>query len=123
MGISLLKVSSACAGAIQPVSVTVKCACDAAPPAPPNPNPRSYEVLEAHRVGRALVVRVRYHGCTTFEGVKVLLYTDVSLEELLAPQHIDPHFSEDRRLPSPVARFEPSQSGWELALAVAKGIA
>ncbi len=66
-------------------------------------------------IGRFLIVQLRYPACTTFEGVKILVYENVSLSELLAQKKIDPHFSEEQAYKSPIARFVPLAKGWKMA--------
>jgi len=53
---------------------------------------------------------IKYHNCTNYEGTKVLVY-DVDYENLLRQKEFDPHFSESRKLYSPIARFEPNEEG------------
>jgi hypothetical protein len=85
------------------------------PPAAPNPDPAVWEVVEARQIGRTLIVSVRYPGCTNYEGVKLLVYENVTLEQLKAQKLIDPHFSDDPKFVSPIARFVPTPRGWRMA--------
>ena len=48
-----------------------------------------------------------------------MVYENCSIDKLLKQKLIDPHFSENKKMFSPVARFEPTTKGWELALTVA----
>ena len=36
-----------------------------------NPNPDNYKIVRASEVGSALVVEIKYHDCTNYEGNKV----------------------------------------------------
>src|ERR1051326_3031036 len=72
----------------------------------PNPNPSNYEVLESQEVGRYLVLKVKYPDCINYEGVKIMVYSGVELEDLEVRGVIDPHFSENKKQLSPIARFE-----------------
>jgi len=86
----------------------------------PNPDPKNFNVLMERSVGRFLVLYVRYPQCTNYEGNKILVFKDVTLGELKAQGLIDPHFSQDEVIHSPIARFEPTKRGWEWALAFAQ---
>jgi len=88
-------------------------------PPPPNPNPSKYKILKKKIVGKFLVVEIAYDGCTNYEGKKILVFKDVSYQKLMEQQSIDPHFSENKDLISPIARFEPTKRGWKLAISFA----
>ena len=85
------------------------------PPRYPNPDPSRYDILRSEQVGRFLLVMLRYHGCTNYEGVKVSVYCDCTIEQLRAQKSIDPHFAENKQYHSPIARFEPTERGWNMA--------
>lgn len=76
------------------------------------PDPRRFDIEYAHIMGPYAVLVVRYPDATTFEGRKVLVYRD-SLQNLKARKELDPHFSEDST--GPIARFEPTTLGKEMA--------
>lgn len=80
---------------------------------PPNPNPTNFTIHAARNIGRFLVVQIQYPDCTNYEGVKILVYENVSIEELNRRTHIDPHFRPGPG--TPIARFEPTERGWERA--------
>lgn len=77
-------------------------------PLSPNPDPKRFVVQDHIERGGHLLVWVKYEGCTTFKGQKVLLFQDTTLKELQSWTEIDPHFVPDSRL---LARFHPSH-GW-----------
>lgn len=81
----------------------------------PNPNPANYQIICHKQIGRFLIVEIEYPDCTNYEGKKVLLYENVSFNDLLSQKLIDPHFSENKNYHSPVARFEPTIKGWNMA--------
>lgn len=85
------------------------------PPLLPNPDPTRYDILRSEQVGKYLIVMLRYHGCTNYEGVKVSVYRDCTLKQLRAQKRIDPHFAESKKFHSPIARFVPTEDGWEMA--------
>lgn len=94
--------------------------CIATPPAFPNPNPANFKILQVTEGKHSLVVEVLYPDCTNYEGRKILLYTDVTLVQLVNQKTIDPHFSDNAEFHSPVARFEPTKRGWQMAMWLSK---
>jgi len=78
------------------------------------PDFSAYSVLQAVRIGKCSVVRVRYHNAKNYEGIKILVYKGE------APAKLDPHFCESHQ--SPIARFEPTKNGWNMALAFAESV-
>jgi hypothetical protein len=84
-------------------------------PKPPEPNAKKFEVLEAKSVNGWTVAVIHYPGCTTYEGKKCLVFACppgvVKRQELL-----DPHFLEREDRLSPIARFEPTERGIDLAI-------
>ena len=93
------------------------------PIANPNPDPSNYEIIETFQEDNILVVKIRYPNCTTYEGLKILVYFDVTLEQLKQQKLIDPHFSENKNFASPIARFEPTERGWFMAKGFARVLA
>lgn len=87
-------------------------------PQPPMPDPKNYKILKYLEYYNHLLVAVKYPDCTNYEGVKILIYKDTTIDILRAQGSIDPHFSENSILKSPIARFEPSKAGWDLAVSV-----
>lgn len=88
----------------------------------PNPDPYNFEVQDAEQVGAWLVLKVKYPDCTNFEGVKVLVFSDTTALDLLRQgKFLDPHFFENQsKVRSPVARFVPTQAGWDMAVRFAR---
>lgn len=82
----------------------------------PNPKPDKYQVLEVVEDGKYLLMKLKYDGCTTYEGTKVLLFENVKLIDLMNQKLIDPHFSDDRMYKYPMARFVPTKDGWNAGL-------
>ena len=83
----------------------------------PNPNPARFVILRTEQVGRSVVAEVRYPDCINYEGRKVLVYADMDASALRSRTTIDPHFAQ---YGGPLARFEPTQRGWDLAVEVAR---
>lgn len=86
----------------------------------PNPNPDNYTVIKYEHIGKHLVVMIKYHDCTNYEGKKILLYKDTNITKLKGQGSIDPHFTNNSRMISPVARFEPTTYGWDMAIKLAQ---
>jgi len=81
-----------------------------------NPNPDNYKIVRASEVGSSLVVEIKYHDCTNYEGKKVLVFENLTLLDLVNQKSIDPHFfPSGSKYKSPIARFEPTERGWEWA--------
>lgn len=86
-----------------------------APRAAGNPNPHRFTVFRFECVGKAVVAEVIYPDCTNYEGRKILVFASATtFSRLISKGVMDPHFTKDRS--SPVARFEPTERGWGLAL-------
>jgi len=79
-----------------------------------NPNPRKFKILESGFNERFTILKVKYEGCTNYEGVKILVYKGHILKELTNAAELDPHFCENHL--SPIARFAPTEEGLTLAL-------
>ena len=82
---------------------------------PPNPNPSKFKILRENLIGGFLVVEIAYEGCTNYEGKKILVFKDATYQQLIEQNSIDPHFSENEKFISPIARFEPTERGWQWA--------
>lgn len=82
----------------------------------PNPNPKNCQITFTYTLGRYLVIKVHYPDCTNYEGNKVLVYKDVTLTQLKQQGSIDPHFSDNPKFHSPIARFVPNDEGLGLAI-------
>lgn len=86
----------------------------------PNPNPEQFEILRTHVEGNYMVVELRYIGCTNYEGRKILLFDSETLESIESAKRLDPHFCDSPHCISPIARFLPTDSGWQMAVTNAK---
>lgn len=87
---------------------------------PGNPDPTNYKVVQAKEVGKHLVLKIKYPDCTNYEGEKILVFKDLQLIDLINQKVIDPHFFEDKKLKSPIARFVPTDEGWKMAVKFAE---
>lgn len=84
-----------------------------------NPNPNNCKILTHSTHGSYLVATIKYPDCANYEGLKVLLFKDITFEELSKQKGIDPHFSKNNKF-SPIARFEPTERGLEMCLLLVK---
>lgn len=90
----------------------------------PNPDPENFVILRDKQVGKFLILEVQYPGCINYEGIKILLLENVTLESLKAHQKVlDPHFSNSGSIHHPIARFEPTKRGWAMAESMAEMMA
>jgi hypothetical protein len=87
------------------------------------------EVVDMHRVGPHVVLKVQYPTCKkcSYEGLKVMVYLNVTEAQVIRWRVFDPHFQDPatakqspREAPSPAARFPASKEGWDDALAYAR---
>jgi len=82
---------------------------------PPVPNPANFNITIIDEVGSHVVAWINYPDCTNFEGNKILVFENISQEQVLNAEKIDPHFYQDDSM-SPIARFEPTEKGWHRAM-------
>lgn len=85
----------------------------------PDPNPSNYKILEHYKVNMFLIVLIQYNDVDNYEGKKLLIYENISINDLLLQGKIDPHFCESSSMFSPIARFEPTDRGLEWAYSFA----
>lgn len=83
--------------------------------ATPNPDPTNFQIIRSVQFTDWLVVEILFPDCTNYEGRKILMYEDTSIEELIEQKVVDPHFCDNQQFNSPVARFEPTNVGWAMA--------
>ena len=88
----------------------------------PSPLLKNYKILHYVEINNNLVIFINYKDVSNYEGNKILVYKNCNLIQLTEQGLIDPHFAEDKTLFSPIARFEPTEYGWGLALFTANKI-
>lgn len=77
----------------------------------------NYKIIESEYFNdKYLLIKIVYPDCNNYEGIKILLFENCTLQDLLQQRLIDPHFSDNKSLHSPIARFEPILKGWFIAL-------
>jgi hypothetical protein len=89
------------------------------------PDASNYTIVDVHRDGPNLVLKVVYPNCRkcSYEGHKVLVFLNVTEAQALRWRTIDPHFRDPKaarsptEAPGPVARFPASVEGWKDAIA------
>lgn len=82
-----------------------------------NPNPTKFRVLREKRINNFIILKLNYPDCSNYEGNKILLFKDCSLLDIVNQKEgIDPHFSDNKELISPIARFKPDDEGWSMAV-------
>lgn len=105
-------------GLFRPISSSSE--ASSTPTAPGNPNPQRFEILRVAKENAFLIVEVRYQDCTNYEGRKIILFHGTMTEEKLRRLgSLDPHFMDNPSVVSPIARFEPSSKGWDMAIKLA----
>lgn len=117
MGIGICKVSKSSYDSIKERNnITIQIVKDTPKPTVDrNPNPLHYLIIDHIHVGNSLVLKLQYWDATNYEGVKILVYRNTKLVDLLKQKSIDPHFSQSKKFKSPFARFEPTKEGWKMA--------
>lgn len=85
----------------------------------PNPDPHNFVIRGIEVVKGFPIIYVNYPDCTNYEGNKILVYDrGFPINDLIKSKRLDPHFYTEQD--SPIARFEPTQRGWEMAISFAK---
>jgi len=83
------------------------------------PNPKNYKIVYLHKIKNFLIVKINYPNCTNYEGNKILVFKNVSIEQINEQGFIDPHFCDGDHI-SPIARFVPTDEGLSMAFKLAK---
>lgn len=86
---------------------------------PGNPKPNNFIIEKTERVGQFYISMVRYPDCYNYEGKKIL----VTRKAVNSRASLDPHFSGDSSINCClVARFVPTEAGWEMAKTFCKAM-
>lgn len=81
------------------------------------PDPTNFKIKEKFIINGYPIFWVQYPGVENYEGNKILMYKkNFDLSKI--KDRMDPHFFEAGD--SPIARFEPTQYGLEIAIKLAK---
>jgi hypothetical protein len=87
-----------------------------------SPNPHNYSIVKYFSANNHLVVMINYPNCTNYEGNKILVFENTSIDELKMQKLIDPHFFNSKKYKSPFARFRPTDKGWKAAISLIKNV-
>lgn len=91
-----------------------------------NPNPARFEFVRIAKVGKFFLTEIIYPDCSNYEGHKILVFDRMFKGKPLTKKKIqnmkvlDPHFSNSKEYLAPIARFEPTERGWRMAIKLAK---
>lgn len=88
----------------------------------PNPRPDNYKIIRHKKIDNFLIIEIKYLDCTNYEGKKILVFEGYKVGDLRKQKLIDPHFCENKRFISPIARFEPTERGWNFAFMFCSGM-
>jgi len=82
-----------------------------------SPDPSKFEILEQEVIGGWLILKVNYTESENYEGDKILVYGETDIDKILETNGnvLDPHFTDNQNVFSPIARFEPTKIGWKAA--------
>ena len=78
----------------------------------PNPDPKNYIIRKHFEQNGFLMILINFPDCINYEGDKILVFSKCTLDDLKKQKFIDPHFSDNKKFFSPMARFEPTHQGW-----------
>jgi hypothetical protein len=92
----------------------------AAPTLAPDPNPFEFTIKKSHCEGGLTLALIEYHGCTNYEGNKILLFRQ-DVVALASLTMLDPHFLETDEN-GLLARFVPTDEGWKMGMALLQAI-
>ncbi len=80
------------------------------------PDPTNFRIMKRMIINGYPIFKVKYPGVKNYEGEKILMYPkDFDLSKI--DSRMDPHFFTEGD--SPIARFEPTKRGWNLAATLA----
>ncbi len=81
-----------------------------------NPDPNNWKFVKVEEHGKYLILMMEYPDCSNYEGKKILVFENITLIQLVNQKLIDPHFfPATSNYKSPIARFEPTERGWQMA--------
>lgn len=83
-------------------------------------DPGKFIIMRLESVGRFTILHSKYPDCINYEGNKILVYENISARDLVDQRRLDPHFCDHKECVAPIARFEPTQRGWEMAITLCK---
>jgi hypothetical protein len=81
----------------------------------PNPDPCNFQIVGYYEHQEYLMVKVRYPDCFNYEGLKIILFKNISYSKLRTWKTLDPHFDPKNNI---VARLAPTNEGWNMGLKI-----
>lgn len=80
------------------------------------PDCKKFQILRMYYKSKWSCLEIKYEGATNYEGRKILVY-HYEISKIVNAKTLDPHFCDSGHL-SPFARFEPTERGWNEAIAL-----
>lgn len=77
-------------------------------------NEKEFEIVKLEQYHNYLAVKVLFPNCPN--GLKIMVYKTPVYNASIAKGELNPHFGRDN---SPIARYEPTNKGWSMAVAEA----
>lgn len=65
---------------------------------------------------KSVLIEVKFDRVQNFNGLKILLFRNCTLVDLINQKEIDPHFLNNNKLKYPIARFSPTEEGWKMGM-------
>lgn len=81
-----------------------------------NPDPSKFKISKVKEKNGHIAVFVNYPNCNNFEGNKILVFDNTSIDEIMSKNYLDPHFACEDINNRLVARFVPTNFGWKKAI-------
>ena len=76
-----------------------------------NPDSNNWTILRSIYMKPFLIIEIFYPDCGNYEGKKIIVF-QATLSELQNQIQIDPHFGQNKNMLYPIARFQPTEEGW-----------
>lgn len=82
-----------------------------------SPDPTRFKIKKIKAYKRFICVFINYEEAINYEGNKIIVLKDSTVDEIKSLKEIDPHFWEKGKV---IARFEPTEEGWKDATLYAR---
>lgn len=66
------------------------------------PDPFKFNIKKYKQVGRFLITFINYPNCINYEGNKILVFENCTIDQLNDQKFIDPHFIESKKYYYPI---------------------
>ena len=85
------------------------------------PKPNNFNIVRLYETKNAICAWLNYPNSPNFEGNKIIVFEEISVNDLKKLEEIDPHFCDKHNHPYKIiARFRPTDQGWINAITFAK---